>query len=178
VWDATVFCKNRDRLLDGDIAAKFFTIVLNLPQVRHLLSSEHFSVDGTLIEAWASKKSFVPKGRWYSALRRWSRRERRAQRRAQLSRGETQERHAFLDHRCQSAANRDPLRSGRSPSGSVGVCMPQNRVGDSPVRVLAWAMAGRPAAPDSPAGQSRRIGEPLVSFAGQTDLPRVVHATA
>ena len=61
VWDATVFCKNRDRLLDGDIAAKFFTSVLNLPQVSKLLSSEHFSVDGTLIEAWASMKSFVPK---------------------------------------------------------------------------------------------------------------------
>lgn len=61
VWDATVFCKNRDRLLGGDIAHKFMTIVLNLPQVRQLLSSEHFSVDGTLIEAWASMKSFVPK---------------------------------------------------------------------------------------------------------------------
>ena len=61
VWDATVFCKNRDRLLDGDIAAKFFAGVLNLPQVHTLLSSEHFSVDGTLIEAWASMKSFVPK---------------------------------------------------------------------------------------------------------------------
>ena len=61
VWDATVFCKNRDRLLDGDIACKFMTAVLNLPQVRQLLSSEHFSVDGTLIEAWASMKSFVPK---------------------------------------------------------------------------------------------------------------------
>jgi transposase len=61
VWDATVFCKNRDRLLDGDIAAKFFVNVLNLPQVRKLLSSDHFSVDGTLIEAWASMKSFVPK---------------------------------------------------------------------------------------------------------------------
>jgi transposase len=61
VWDATVFCKNRDRLLNGDIAAKFFVSVLNLPQVRKLLSSEHFSVDGTLIEAWASLKSFVPK---------------------------------------------------------------------------------------------------------------------
>ena len=61
VWDATVFCKNRDRLLDGDIAAKFFASVLNLPQVRKLLSSEHFSVDGSLIEAWASMKSFVPK---------------------------------------------------------------------------------------------------------------------
>jgi transposase len=61
VWDATVFCKNRDRLLDGDIAAKFMTAVLNLPQLRDLLSREHFSVDGTLIEAWASMKSFVPK---------------------------------------------------------------------------------------------------------------------
>jgi transposase len=61
VWDATVFCKNRDRLLDGNIAAKFLAGVLNLPQVRKLLSSEHFSVDGTLIEAWASMKSFVPK---------------------------------------------------------------------------------------------------------------------
>src|SRR5215475_51234 len=61
VWDATVFGKNRDRLLGGDIAAKFFAQVLNLPEVRKLLSSEHFSVDGTLIEAWASMKSFVPK---------------------------------------------------------------------------------------------------------------------
>jgi transposase len=61
VWDATVFCKNRDRLLDGDIARKFMVAVLNLPQVRQLLSSEHFSVDGTLIEAWASMKSFVAK---------------------------------------------------------------------------------------------------------------------
>ena len=61
VWDATVFCKNRDRLLNGDIAAKFFASLLTLPQVSKLLSSEHFSVDGTLIEAWASMKSFVPK---------------------------------------------------------------------------------------------------------------------
>ena len=48
-------------MLDGDIAAKFLPSVLNLPQVRKLLSSEHFSVDGTLIEAWASMKSLVPK---------------------------------------------------------------------------------------------------------------------
>jgi len=59
IWDATVFCKNRDRLLDGDIARMFMASVLNLPQVSTLLSSEHFSVDGTLIEAWASMKSFV-----------------------------------------------------------------------------------------------------------------------
>ena len=61
LWDATVFTKNRERLIEGDIARKFMTSVLNLPQVRTLLSSEHFSVDGTLIEAWASMKSFVPK---------------------------------------------------------------------------------------------------------------------
>jgi transposase len=58
VWDPTVFCKNRDRLLEGDIAAEFMTAVLNLPKVKQLLSSEHFSVDGTLIQAWASMKSF------------------------------------------------------------------------------------------------------------------------
>jgi transposase len=61
VWDVTVFTKNRDRLLEGDIAAKFFRAVLGQPQVKALLSDEHFSVDGTLIEAWASMKSFKPK---------------------------------------------------------------------------------------------------------------------
>jgi len=61
VWDATVFSKNRDRLLDGDIARRFLAAVLNRPELRKLLSDEHFSVDGTLIEAWASMKSFVPK---------------------------------------------------------------------------------------------------------------------
>ena len=61
VWDATVFCKNRDRLLDGDVARQFMAAVLGRPDVRRLLSDEHFSIDGTLIEAWASMKSFVPK---------------------------------------------------------------------------------------------------------------------
>jgi transposase len=61
VWDVTVFTKNRDRLLDGDIAAKFFRSVLSQAQIKALLSDEHFSVDGTLIEAWASMKSFRPK---------------------------------------------------------------------------------------------------------------------
>jgi len=54
VWVPTVFSKNRDRLLDGDIAAAFLSTVLNLPRVKGLLSDEHFSVDGTLIQAWAS----------------------------------------------------------------------------------------------------------------------------
>jgi hypothetical protein len=61
VWDVTVFTKNRDRLLRGDIAAKFFRAVLGQPEVRALLSDEHFTIDGTLIEAWASMKSFSPK---------------------------------------------------------------------------------------------------------------------
>jgi len=61
VWDVTVFTKNRDRLLDGDVAARFFQAVLSQPSVRALLSDEHFSVDGTLIEAFASMKSFKPK---------------------------------------------------------------------------------------------------------------------
>ncbi len=56
-----MFTKNRDRLLEGDIAAKFFRAVLGRPEVKALLSDEHFSVDGTLIEAWASLKSFKPK---------------------------------------------------------------------------------------------------------------------
>ena len=58
VWVATVFSKNRDRLLEGDIAAAFLNAVLTLPRVKALLSDEHFSVDGTLIQAWASMKSF------------------------------------------------------------------------------------------------------------------------
>jgi transposase len=60
-WDHSVFSKNRDRLLEGDIAAKFLAAVLARPQVKQLLSTEHFSVDGTLIEAWASMKSVKPK---------------------------------------------------------------------------------------------------------------------
>ncbi len=61
VWDVTVFTKNRERLLRGDIARGFLAAILVDPQVKPLLSDEHFSVDGTLIEAWASMKSFRPK---------------------------------------------------------------------------------------------------------------------
>ncbi len=60
-WDHSTFSKNRDRLLEGDIAAKFLAAVLAQPRVKRLLSSDHFSVDGTLIEAWASMKSVKPK---------------------------------------------------------------------------------------------------------------------
>jgi transposase len=61
VWDHSVFSKNRDRLLEADIAAKFLSAILNRSEVKKLLSNEHFSVDGTLVEAWASLKSFRPK---------------------------------------------------------------------------------------------------------------------
>lgn len=61
VWDPTSFTKNRDRLQTGEVFTKFMTKLLNHPQVKPLLSDEHFSVDGTLIEAWASQKSFRPK---------------------------------------------------------------------------------------------------------------------
>jgi transposase len=61
-WNHSVFSKNRDRLLEGDVAAKFLGAILSQPKIKRLLSTDHFSVDGTLIEAWASMKSFKPKG--------------------------------------------------------------------------------------------------------------------
>ena len=61
IWDATTFTKNRDRLLDGDVADAFFAKVLAAIKADGLLSDEHFTVDGTLLEAWASHKSFKPK---------------------------------------------------------------------------------------------------------------------
>jgi transposase len=61
VWDATVYGKNRERLLKGEVADAFFKEVLRLAEEHHLLSDEHFTVDGTLIEAWASLKSFKKK---------------------------------------------------------------------------------------------------------------------
>src|SRR5262245_46377112 len=61
VWDVTVFTKNRERLFAGDITAQFMGAALNQERIKALLSDDHFSVDGTLIEAWASMKSFRPK---------------------------------------------------------------------------------------------------------------------
>jgi len=80
VWDATVFTKNRDRLLDAEVAAKFMAAVLAHREVRPLLSNDHFSVDGTLVEAWASLKSFRARrlGRAAGSRPQW---------RAQLSSG-------------------------------------------------------------------------------------------
>ncbi len=58
VWHPTVFTKNRDRLLEGAVAEEFFTLVVNQARQKRLLSDEHFTVDGTLVEAWAGQKSF------------------------------------------------------------------------------------------------------------------------
>ena len=61
IWDASTFSKNRERLLEGDVAQAFFDQVLAQARERELLSDEHFTVDGTLIEAWAGQKSFKRK---------------------------------------------------------------------------------------------------------------------
>src|SRR5437016_397701 len=58
VWHPTVFAKNRDRLLEGAVAEEFFSIILNEARRERLLSDDHFTVDGTLVEAWAGQKSF------------------------------------------------------------------------------------------------------------------------
>ncbi len=60
VWDASTFSKNRERLLEGDVAARFLATLIARPRVKRLLSSDHFSVDGTMIQAWSSMKSVKP----------------------------------------------------------------------------------------------------------------------
>ena len=93
IFDASTFSKNRDRLLTHEIAQGFLSSLLGLPEVKRLLSAEHFSVDGTLLKAWASMKSFRPKdgsGEPTSASRR-------AQRRGRLPQDEAVERDARLD---------------------------------------------------------------------------------
>jgi transposase len=78
IWNVTVFTKNRERLLDGNIAEAFFQTVLQQARERSLLSDEHFTVDGTLLEAWASVKIFsarlrkTPFRRTILAMRRWT----------------------------------------------------------------------------------------------------------
>jgi len=62
VWHATVFTKNRDRLLEGAVSEQFFSLVVSQARNKRLLSDEHFTVDGTLVEAWAGQKSFQRKG--------------------------------------------------------------------------------------------------------------------
>lgn len=100
VWHPAVFTQNRDRLLEAGVAREFLAALLALPRVRKLLSSEHFSVGGTLINAWASMRSLRPRdgsGKTPDAGRR-------TQRRAPLPRREALERNACLGHRSRRAA--------------------------------------------------------------------------
>ena len=62
VWDASTFSHNRERLLAGEVAQEFLAALVSVPEVKALMSREHFLVDGTLIDAWACHKSFVRKG--------------------------------------------------------------------------------------------------------------------
>ncbi len=116
VWDHSVFSKNRDRLLEGNIAARFLAAVLDQPRVKKLLSTEHFTVDGTLIvEAWASLKSFKPRDGSDEASGQW-----RAQYRSRFPWQEAVERDPCLDDgsRMHGSAARD--RATRPSSASLG----------------------------------------------------------
>jgi hypothetical protein len=66
-WDATVFTKNRDRLLEAEVAKDFLVLVVEQARGQRWASEEHFTVDGSLLEAWASAKSFQPKNKSGSA---------------------------------------------------------------------------------------------------------------
>ena len=70
-WDHSTFSKNRERLLEGDIAAKLLNAVMAQPRVKRLLSTDHFSVDGTLIDAWASMKFSAERRVRRAAGRQW-----------------------------------------------------------------------------------------------------------
>ena len=121
VWDPTTFTKNRDRLENGEVFTKFMSKLLNHPQVKPLLSDEHFSVDGTLIEAWASQKSFRPKD---GSGRR---------RRCELPWPEAQERHP-----CEYQRPRQPaLPQSRRTGGEALLYGPRHH-GEP-----AWAGGGR-----------------------------------
>jgi transposase len=88
VWDATTFTRNRERLLSGRVAEAFFEKVVDQAQREGLTSPDHFTVDGTVIEAWASQKSFVPKVSVPKAKRGRKKRARRNKRRRRQSRNE------------------------------------------------------------------------------------------
>ncbi|MER9153401.1 transposase [Mesorhizobium opportunistum] len=103
-----MFSKNRDRLLEGDIAAKFLSAVLAQPKVKRLLSTDHFSVDGTLIEAWASMKSVKPKDGSGEPPAEGG----RAKRGSGLPWPQTLERHTCLDHRSGCPALSQGQRQG------------------------------------------------------------------
>jgi transposase len=154
-WDHSVFSKNRDLLLQGDMAAKFLGATLAQPEVKKLLSTDHFSVDSTLIEAWASMKSVKPKDG--SGAPPGARR--RSQRRSELPWPEAIERHAWLDHRSGCAALPQKARQGDQavlhrawadvePLRPAGRCLPDAgrrtcRTGGGVAHARALAPTGR-----------------------------------
>ena len=106
VWDHSTFSKNRDRLLDADVAAKFLEAVLRHPKVKRFLSDDHFSVDGTLVEAWASAEELPRQGRQRRAAGAGP------QRRARFPRREAHQRHA----RAHDRPRRQALPQGQQPA--------------------------------------------------------------
>ncbi len=98
VFDASTFSKNRDRLLTHEVAQEFLSSLLSLPEVKSLMSAAHFSVDGTLLKAWASMKRLSAEGRLGRAAIAGS------QRRGRLPQDQAIERNARLDDRPGRAA--------------------------------------------------------------------------
>ena len=123
VWDHSTFSKNRDRLLDADVAAKFLEAVLRHPKVKRFLSDEHFSVDGTLVEAWAIAQELPRQGRLRRAALAGP------QRRARLPRREARQRHARLDDRSRREALSQEQAMRRPSSASSGHALVENRHG-------------------------------------------------
>ena len=104
VWDASTFSKNRDRLLEGDVAARFLAMLMARPRVKRLLSSDHFSVDGTMIQAWSSMKSVKPIHPGASPGDEPPSSSGGSQCRDRLPRRDAHQRHACLDHRSRGQA--------------------------------------------------------------------------
>ena len=119
VWHPTVFTKNRDRLLNGAVAEEFFSRVIEQARSRKLLSDEHFTVDGTLIEAWAGQKSFQPKKSQKEVLNPPPPPELGNNPNGQLSQREALERNARIAHGSGGAFVQEESWSG-SPAGVSG----------------------------------------------------------
>ncbi len=119
VWHVSVFTKNRERLLRGEVAQAFFDAVLRQARERDLLSDEHFSVDGTLVEAWAGHKSFRRKDEGRPRGRQWRR---------ELPRHAAAQRHPSEHDRPRGAA----VPQGRQPAR--GAQLPRARAHGEPLR--------------------------------------------
>ena len=124
IWSPTTFSKNRDRLLKGDIASAFFDAVLRQAREAGLLSDEHFTVDGTLLEAWASLKSFQRKDAGPTPPP-----DDPGQSDGQFSRGDAAERHACVDDRSRCAALSRRARARRRSCRTCGHVLLDNRHG-------------------------------------------------